>query len=89
MKQYGYEQHHVSQNGIEFWFVIDDRCEIMLHRVDGPAVIYPRGSVQWMLEGEQVVGFTEFTRQAGWTEDEIVAWKLTRTNTGRLNEHRK
>ena len=76
MRKYDYEQKMVVQNDIQFWFVIDRDWDIMFHRVDGPAVVYPNGTVRWILEGDQVHGFDAFHKRAQWTKDEIVEWKL-------------
>ena len=46
------------------------------HRTDGPAVIDPDGFIEWWWNDVSYL-FDDYVIKAGWTEDQIVEYKLT------------
>ena len=48
-----------------------------VHRIDGPAVVWNNGTVEWWLD-DMPYSFNEYVKLAKWTDKQIVEWKLMR-----------
>ena len=66
-------------NGI-ILYISGDQCYVwngLVHRADGPAFVYSNGwNHDWVWE-DVTYSFDEYVIKAGWTEDQIIEWKLT------------
>ena len=62
----------MTAGGVEYFAANNKK-----HRKYGPAVVYHHmnGHSEWWWEGEQY-SFEEFVKVAGWTDSEIVEYKL-------------
>ena len=60
----------IYSNGTQSWVQNDRR-----HRTDGPAITRRNGNNSWWFGGVEYT-FEDYTIAAGWTDDDIIEWKL-------------
>ena len=61
----------IDKHGKREWLINDN-----MHRVDGPAVQRADGTVEWYYNNKRY-GFEDYVEAAGWTDEQIVEYKLT------------
>lgn len=62
----------VGFDNVERWY---DSSSKMIHRKDGPAVIYPNGNQFWFLNNE-IYYFDNFCKKLNLSEEDIIILKL-------------